>query len=336
MPFPLCLCVRVCLFSFSSPFLLLSLSLIATTSNVAILFSAVIKDLRPCVNYLVKGSGKSPSTCCAGASVPASATTSSADKKVACACITSAAKNMKPKMTWLRLFLQTVESHCPSPFHRTSIVPRLVENWKCCGWTHEVIETPFYNELESCHGCIEGRKPVEALSGSSPKPYKAIMNSSKDAHNIALQKDQIAYKFQQMTEAIEATLNEIPYDELDISEEVQEHIELVHTQFRRAKGRSDSPDLQKEHDLAVAQKEKDPDPAILKRLSDKLQLKTINDLLKESVAFHELVIASGGDPGERFEEMASLLKKLNDYVLTENPETLYKLLMVNVIILFVM
>ncbi|KAE8683249.1 U-box domain-containing protein 14 [Hibiscus syriacus] len=74
-------------------------------------------------------------------------------------------------------------------------------------------------------------------------------------------------------------------------------IELVHARFRRAKGRPDSPDLQLERDLAVAQKEKDPDPAILKRLSD-----------------------NRGDPGERFEEMASLLKKLNDYVLTENPE----------------
>ncbi|XP_039036296.1 non-specific lipid-transfer protein 8-like [Hibiscus syriacus] len=73
------------------------LLLIATTSNAAISCSAVIKDLRPCVNYLVKGSGKPPSTCCAGASALASAATSSADKKAACACIKSAAKNMKPK-----------------------------------------------------------------------------------------------------------------------------------------------------------------------------------------------------------------------------------------------
>ncbi|KAE8726864.1 Non-specific lipid-transfer protein 8 [Hibiscus syriacus] len=57
----------------------------------------MIKDLRPCVNYLVKGSGKPPSTCCARASALASAATSSADKKAACACIKSAAKNMKPK-----------------------------------------------------------------------------------------------------------------------------------------------------------------------------------------------------------------------------------------------
>lgn len=97
-------------------------------------------------------------------------------------------------------------------------------------------------------------------------------------------------------------------------------IELVHAQFRRAKGRPDSPDLQLDQDLAVVQKEKDPEPAILKRLSDKLQLRTINDLTKESLALHELVIASGGDPGECFEKMSSLLKKLKDHVLTENLE----------------
>lgn len=40
----------------------------------------------------------------------------------------------------------------------------------------------------------------------------------------ALQKDQITDKFQLMTETIEAALNEIPYDKLDISEEVREQV----------------------------------------------------------------------------------------------------------------
>lgn len=94
----------------------------------------------------------------------------------------------------------------------------------------------------------------------------------------------------------------------------------MHVQFRRAKGRPDSPDLQLDHDLAVAQKERDPDPAILGRLSEKLHLRTINDLKNESLAFHELVISSGGDPGDYFEEISSLLRKLKDFVLIENPE----------------
>ncbi|KAF2295639.1 hypothetical protein GH714_033376 [Hevea brasiliensis] len=108
-------------------------------------------------------------------------------------------------------------------------------------------------------------------------------------------KGQLAHKFCQITEQIEAALSEIPYDKLDLSEEVQEQIELVHAQLRRAKERPDSPDSQLDLDLALAQREKDPDPAVLKRLSEKLELKTISDLKKESLAFHELVISSDGD-----------------------------------------
>ncbi|XP_050211035.1 U-box domain-containing protein 14 [Mercurialis annua] len=136
----------------------------------------------------------------------------------------------------------------------------------------------------------------------------------------ALQREKIAKEFCLVTEKIEAALCEISYDKLDLSEEVREQIELVHSQLRRAKARPEFLDLQLDLDLAVAQREKDPDLAILKRLSEKLELKTINDLKKESLAFHELVISSGGDPGDLFEKMSSILKKLKDYVQTVNPD----------------
>ncbi|XP_021295512.1 U-box domain-containing protein 14 [Herrania umbratica] len=185
--------------------------------------------------------------------------------------------------------------------------------------------TPLFEELRD--GNEETMIKIEEIKGFELLKValgtaKELLQSVNDGSKLyqALQKDQITGKFQLMTETIEAALNEIPYDKLDISEEVREQIELVHTQFRRASRRPDSPDLQLDQDLAIAQKEKDPDPAILKRLSDKLQLRTINDLTKESLALHELVIASGGDPGECFEKISSLLKKLKDYVLIENPE----------------
>lgn len=136
----------------------------------------------------------------------------------------------------------------------------------------------------------------------------------------ALQWNDIADKFRQITEKVEAALSEISYDKLEISEEVQEQIELVHAQFKRAKSQTEFADLQLDLDIAVAQKEKDPDPAILKRLSEKLHLRTINDLKKESSELHELVITSNGELGESFETVSSLLRKLKDCVLTENPE----------------
>lgn len=94
----------------------------------------------------------------------------------------------------------------------------------------------------------------------------------------------------------------------------------MHAQFKRAKAQTEFADLQLDLDMAVAEKEKDPDPAILKRLSEKLNLRTINDLKKESSELHELVITSDVELGDCFETMSSLLRKLKDCVLTENPE----------------
>lgn len=94
----------------------------------------------------------------------------------------------------------------------------------------------------------------------------------------------------------------------------------MHAQFKRAKAQTEFADLQLDLDMAVAQKEKDPDPAILKRLSEKLHLRTINDLKKESSELHELVITSDGELADSFETVSSLLRKLKDWVLTENPE----------------
>lgn len=94
----------------------------------------------------------------------------------------------------------------------------------------------------------------------------------------------------------------------------------MHIQFRRAKEKMDPPDLQLQMDLAMAQSERDPDSTIFKRLSEKLHLRTIQDLKRESLAIHDMVIACGGVPEECFESMSFLLKKLKDSVIMENPE----------------
>jgi hypothetical protein len=70
--------------------------LLAPASEGAITCSDVTKYLRPCVNYLVKGTGKPPAACCSGASALASAASTTADKKAACGCIKTAAKNINP------------------------------------------------------------------------------------------------------------------------------------------------------------------------------------------------------------------------------------------------
>lgn len=100
-------------------------------------------------------------------------------------------------------------------------------------------------------------------------------------------------------------------------------VELVLAQFRKAKERIDPPDVQlyddllslygKIHDSAA-------DSAVLRRLAEKLELMKIGHLKEESIALHEMVSASDGDPGEIMENMSMLLKKIKDFVLTENPD----------------
>lgn len=61
------------------------------------------------------------------------------------------------------------------------------------------------------------------------------------------------------------------------------------------------------------------DPDVLRRLVDKLQLGGIADLTQESLALHEMVGATGGDPEESIEKMSMLLKQVKDFVQTVNP-----------------
>lgn len=61
------------------------------------------------------------------------------------------------------------------------------------------------------------------------------------------------------------------------------------------------------------------DSEILRRVAKKLQLVTITDLTEESLALLEMVSSSDGDPGESFEKMSMVLKRIKDFVQTDNP-----------------
>ncbi|RDX63010.1 U-box domain-containing protein 13, partial [Mucuna pruriens] len=141
---------------------------------------------------------------------------------------------------------------------------------------------------------------------------------------MVLERDQVMNKFHEVTAQLEQALGGISYDKLDISDEVKEQVDLVLAQFRRAKGRVDEvPDVELYGDLlSLYNKSNDAatDPTVLKSLAEKLQLIGIADLTQESLALHEMVVASGGDPGASIEKMSMLLKKIKDYAQIENLE----------------
>ncbi|KAG9444586.1 hypothetical protein H6P81_015926 [Aristolochia fimbriata] len=140
---------------------------------------------------------------------------------------------------------------------------------------------------------------------------------------LVLDREQIMNKVQEVTAQLEQALSGICYEKLDISDEVKEQVELVHAQFKRAKGRVDSPDVELYSDLNSAYNrstDADLDPSLLRRLAEKLQLMSLPDLKQESLALHEMVVASGGDPGANIEKMSMLLKRIKDFVQTEIPD----------------
>lgn len=140
---------------------------------------------------------------------------------------------------------------------------------------------------------------------------------------LALEREQIMTKFYEVTSNLEQALDGILSEKLDISDEVKEQVELVVSQFRRAKERVDAPDAELYEDLLslnCTSSETELDSVVLKRVAEKLQLMKIDDLTQESVALTEMVSATDGDFDERIEKMCNLLKKIKDFVQTESPD----------------
>ncbi|KAL4576485.1 hypothetical protein LXL04_012580 [Taraxacum kok-saghyz] len=176
------------------------------------------------------------------------------------------------------------------------------------------------NEQKLDDGDLQGLKTLRIALNLAFQLLKSVNDGSKIFQ--ALQMDKTASKFHVVTTQIEEALNQINYNELNLSEEVHEQIELVHVQFKRAKERMDSPDLhlQRDLNLTLASMGNEPDLETLKRLSENLHLTTINNLKRESIAIHDMVISTGGYPEDSFEMMSFLLRKIKDYVMLKNPE----------------
>ncbi|KAK9170503.1 hypothetical protein Syun_002643 [Stephania yunnanensis] len=176
----------------------------------------------------------------------------------------------------------------------------------------------------------ESREPISEEVAKSMVDLKEALESARDLLRfgsegskiyLVLEREQVMNNFQEVTAMLEQALSAIPIDKLDISDEVKEQVELVLSQFRRAKGWVDTADAELYEDLLSIynKSDDDPDPAVLRRLAEKLQLTGITDLKQESLALQEMVAATSEDPGESIERMSMLLKSIKDFMQTENP-----------------
>ncbi|XP_074585392.1 U-box domain-containing protein 13-like [Curcuma longa] len=184
---------------------------------------------------------------------------------------------------------------------------------------------PMFEELKESKVAIPASALIatEKLNRALDLAKDLLLLGSKGSKIfLVLEQDQIMERFQEVTCQLEQALDEIPLDEFDISEEVKEQVELVHSQFKRAKERIDTTDVELYADLLMVYNmatDAKVDPVILQKLAEKLQLITIADLKQESLTLHEMV-SDGGDPGEVIEKMSILLKRIKDFVLTHEPE----------------
>ncbi|KAF8775855.1 hypothetical protein HU200_004248 [Digitaria exilis] len=170
---------------------------------------------------------------------------------------------------------------------------------------------PLFQQLQ------EDALPLADALAAARELLRAVHDGSKIYQ--AMRGDGLLARFVSVNRQVQVALDALPYHTFDMPEEVQEQVALVHSQFKRAATRTDPPDAQLSKDIASALADKTPDPLVFTRISEKLQLQTMADIKKESLALHEMVISSGGEPDGCVEEMSSLLKKLKDSVITEPP-----------------
>ncbi|PIA46801.1 hypothetical protein AQUCO_01500384v1 [Aquilegia coerulea] len=161
--------------------------------------------------------------------------------------------------------------------------------------------------------------PIEALNClvnlkkvfvSAKKLLKNCNKGSKIF--LAIESEVIMERFHSVYDKLNQALDDMPYDELGIADEVKEQIELLRTQLRRAKTRTDTQDIELAVDMMVVFSKKDDrnaDTAILERLANKLELRTMTDLKVETMAVRKLIKERNGRSAESSQHIIDLLSK---------------------------
>ncbi|KAJ6765621.1 U BOX DOMAIN-CONTAINING [Salix purpurea] len=129
---------------------------------------------------------------------------------------------------------------------------------------------------------------------------------------LAMESEAVMSSFHAVYDNLNQALDDLPYDELGISDEVNEQVELTRMQLKRAKRRADTQDIELAMDMMVVfskEDDRNADSAIIERLASKLELHTISDLKAEEVAVRKLVEERGVQNSESIQQIKDLLGK---------------------------
>ncbi|XWS67626.1 hypothetical protein CRYUN_Cryun04dG0021800 [Craigia yunnanensis] len=156
-----------------------------------------------------------------------------------------------------------------------------------------------FNTLASLKKALLGAKKLLKTCNYGSKIY------------LAMESEAVMCRFHAVYDKLSQALDDMSYDELGVSVEVKEQVELMQMQLKRAKRRTDTQDMELAMDMMVVFSKKDErnaDSAILERLANKLELHTIADLKAETVAIRKLVKHRGGQ-NETIQQILDLLGK---------------------------
>ncbi|KAJ8485559.1 hypothetical protein OPV22_018044 [Ensete ventricosum] len=175
--------------------------------------------------------------------------------------------------------------------------------------------TPLLEEIQE----LEGPIPDAAYSRlcSLLKAFTAAKKLLRCCHDgskiyLALEGEAVMVRFHMVYEKLNHALDGMPYEELGISDEVKEQVELMSVQLRRAKRRTDTQDMELAMDLMVVISKRDDrnaDGAIIERLAKNLELQTLPDLRAETMAIKKLIKERCGQNGESTQQIIDLLNK---------------------------
>lgn len=132
---------------------------------------------------------------------------------------------------------------------------------------------------------------------------------------LAFESEAVLGRFHAVYDKLIQALDDMPFDELGVSVEVKEQVELMSMQLKRAKRRTDTQDMELAMDMMVVfskEDDRNADSAILERLANKLDLRTVAQLKGETVAVRKLVKGRGRQNAETVQQIVSLLGKFNE------------------------
>ncbi|KAJ3672318.1 hypothetical protein LUZ60_007039 [Juncus effusus] len=153
-------------------------------------------------------------------------------------------------------------------------------------------------------------KLVKAFSAA-----KRVLRHCHDGSKVylALEGESMMGRFRAVYEKLYEALDWMPYEELGISDEVQEQIELLTSQLKRCKRRNETQDMDLAMDLMVIfqnKKDRSAEIAVLERLAKKLELKNLFELRAETLAIKRLVNERNGQNPESSRQIIEVLRKL--------------------------